>query len=74
MDLDGFDRVTSPKTLNFGKGVSVQKALNGFDQGWYIPRTRRGRWMDLLGDYAGNELFLIDGAYIMLNYGTLPDI
>lgn len=36
-------------------------ALAYFDDAWYLRASRRARRMDLIGDYAGNELFIIDG-------------
>ena len=33
---------------------------------WFVNAGRSSRWMDLLGDYAGMELFVIDGQYIHL--------
>ncbi|EIN08256.1 P-loop containing nucleoside triphosphate hydrolase protein [Punctularia strigosozonata HHB-11173 SS5] len=40
---------------------SPQEALKFLDDKWYSPLTRGGRWMDLIGDYAGKEPFVIDG-------------
>ncbi|KAJ7045103.1 hypothetical protein C8F04DRAFT_1343667 [Mycena alexandri] len=34
-------------------------------KGWFSLATRRARWMDLLGDYAGAELFLISGESLL---------
>lgn len=63
MDFDDFD----DGDQDFGRvAASVaesnpEKALNAFDHVWYIKRSRASRRMDLLGDYAGNEFFVIDG-------------
>jgi hypothetical protein len=63
MDFDHFD--DGPRDLAQVATViaesNAQKALNIFDHAWYIIRSRASRRMDLLGDYAGNEFFLIDG-------------
>jgi ATP-dependent RNA helicase DDX60 len=40
---------------------SPQAALAYFDEAWYIRASRRARRMDIIGDYAGNERFVIDG-------------
>ncbi|TFK24691.1 P-loop containing nucleoside triphosphate hydrolase protein [Coprinopsis marcescibilis] len=64
MDLDRFEDTATSRTLNDIKKVTLNKpgdVLQLFDSNWYIDRTRAARWMDLLGDYAGNELFVIDG-------------
>ncbi|KAJ2912887.1 hypothetical protein MD484_g7532, partial [Candolleomyces efflorescens] len=63
MDFDQFD--DGPQDLAQVAEVvaesNAQKALDIFDHAWYIGRSRASRRMDLLGDYAGNEFFLIDG-------------
>ncbi|RXW18628.1 hypothetical protein EST38_g7226 [Candolleomyces aberdarensis] len=63
MDFDDFD--DGPQDLAQVAAViaesNAKKALNIFDRVWYIRRSRASRRMDLLGDYAGNEFFLIDG-------------
>ncbi|KAJ2928268.1 hypothetical protein H1R20_g8843, partial [Candolleomyces eurysporus] len=63
MDFDDFD--DGPQDLAQVAAVilesNAKKALNLFDHAWYIRRSRASRRMDLLGDYAGNEFFLIDG-------------
>ena len=41
-----------------------RSALAAFDALWYITASRRARRMDIIGDYAGNEMFVIDGACI----------
>lgn len=40
---------------------SPHSALAYFDNEWYLKRSRRARRMDLIGDYAGSEMFVIDG-------------
>ncbi|CAA7261143.1 unnamed protein product [Cyclocybe aegerita] len=40
---------------------SYRKALSLIDDVWFTDATKVARWMDLLGDYAGVEPFVIDG-------------
>ncbi|KAG2012979.1 DEAD/DEAH box helicase [Coprinopsis cinerea AmutBmut pab1-1] len=62
MDLDGFDGDIPRRNRAFQQhSDKIQDALDALDVNWYIPKTRGARFMDLLGDYAGNELFVIDG-------------
>lgn len=58
MDLENFDTV-----VDLGRKSKFSPDFN-IDKDWYIPATRRARWMDLIGDYAGNELFVVDGECI----------
>ena len=41
--------------------ITPGSALALFDRTWYIKASRRARRMDLIGDYAGSEMFVIDG-------------
>lgn len=61
MDLEGFSDSTAPENIDVPEGFSARKVLDDIDDAWFVRTTRSARWMDLLGDYAGNELFLIDG-------------
>lgn len=67
LDLDGFDvGLTVVDTLSVEKDTSgnvpdAQSALRHIDGEWYSRQNRRGRQMDLIGDYAGNEPFVLDG-------------
>ena len=37
-------------------------ALKSIDDRWYkTVAGKKARWMDLIGDYAGNERFILDG-------------
>jgi hypothetical protein len=65
MDLEEFDDLdeitrnpTWSKTTNLDPGSILEEA----DEKWYIKASRAARWMDLLGDYAGSEPFIIDGT------------
>jgi hypothetical protein len=42
---------------------SAKEALDHIDEAWYTLANKRARWMDLLGDYAGIEPFIIDGVF-----------
>ena len=68
LDLDGFD--VSPIDVDdpfVGQDVAAtgledfQSAIRYIDRHWYSERNRRGRQMDLIGDYAGTEPFVLDG-------------
>ena len=66
MDLEEFEvkRHGSDMTTNDGiDSLSVQKALKRINAEWHTA-SRRARWMDLLGDYAGTEPFIIDGRVL----------
>ncbi|KAJ7083417.1 hypothetical protein B0H15DRAFT_425762 [Mycena belliarum] len=69
MDLENFNDVgglDELETLDMNhEDSSSQTALNELDQRWYSFATRRARWMDLLGDYAGAELFVIAGESLL---------
>ena len=36
---------------------------------WYARTAKTARWMDLVGDYAGDELFIVDG---MISFMEVP--
>ncbi|RDB27046.1 hypothetical protein Hypma_005061 [Hypsizygus marmoreus] len=66
MDLENFNELDenfadASRTLTF----SPDEALEEIDRTWFRPAARRARWMDLLGDYAGSELFVIDGESLL---------
>ena len=42
--------------------MNAVEALKCIDHRWYkIIAGKKARWMDLIGDYAGNERFILDG-------------
>lgn len=44
------------------KKMSAIEALKYIDDYWYKEiGGKKARWMDLIGDYAGNERFILDG-------------
>ncbi|KAG1729573.1 hypothetical protein EDB19DRAFT_1938407 [Suillus lakei] len=47
------------------QSCSITEALNWIDSTWYAPASRNARWMDLIGDYAGAEPFVIDGHSLL---------
>ena len=43
--------------------MSAVEALKCIDDRWYKTIAgKKARWMDLIGDYAGNERFILDGT------------
>ena len=61
MDLEEFE-IISFTEARIPKSFTISTALDYFDAQWYVPKTKHARWMDLLGDYAGTELFVMDGG------------
>ena len=69
MDLDTNNFGASPAVVDdpsggegtTATGFDVQSALRYIDDRWYRERNRRGRQIDLIGDYAGTEPFVLDG-------------
>lgn len=68
LDLDGFGvNPISVDDLSVGENVVTagphdsQSALLYIDNKWWGERSRRARRMDLIGDYAGTEPFVLDG-------------
>ncbi|KAG1852486.1 hypothetical protein F4604DRAFT_1296933 [Suillus subluteus] len=47
------------------KSCTVIETLKWIDSTWYAPASRNARWMDLVGDYAGAEPFVIDGHSLL---------
>ncbi|KAK0232741.1 hypothetical protein IW262DRAFT_1326544 [Armillaria fumosa] len=43
----------------------MSKLLDHINENWYYQATKRARWMDLIGDYAGDEPFIIDGESLI---------
>ena len=67
MDLDGFEQAADNAaytSIILPPIPTAEDVLEYVDAIWYIPTSRRGRWMDLMGDYAGSEMFVLDGACI----------
>lgn len=65
MDLDDFDAALSALPLDeepLGRALTAKDAVEYIDMEWYASVSRRGRWMDLIGDYAGSEPFVVDGT------------
>ncbi|KAF8137669.1 hypothetical protein EV363DRAFT_1581223 [Boletus edulis] len=63
MDLEEFEvDHRGPDTTKKGasNSLSILDALKSINAAWHAA-SRRARWMDLLGDYAGTEPFIIDG-------------
>ncbi|KAF7971656.1 hypothetical protein HWV62_20618 [Athelia sp. TMB] len=60
MDLDNFEIDDSGDRLIEATSYTSSEALQYLDNVWYTQANRRARWMDLIGDYAGSERFIID--------------
>ncbi|EGO30017.1 hypothetical protein SERLADRAFT_413254 [Serpula lacrymans var. lacrymans S7.9] len=68
MDLEEFDKFAEELRSSDdvqSKSLSAEQALKHVDSQWYVDTSRRARWMDLLGDYAGSEPFVIDGESLL---------
>jgi ATP-dependent RNA helicase DDX60 len=63
MDLEEFEGSIQTLTVHSRGFESARRALDHLDRTWFINATRSARWMDLLGDYAGGEPFIIDGKF-----------
>ena len=66
MDLEEFDDarkgVIAQLCIHENKDtLTAIEACEVVDGEWYIHASRKARRMDLLGDYAGTEPFVIDG-------------
>ncbi|KAI0310815.1 hypothetical protein OF83DRAFT_1252292 [Amylostereum chailletii] len=62
---DGPETVTSILEDSATLGVNARKAVDIVDKTWYHEIAKRGRWMDLIGDYAGSERFIVDGESLL---------
>ncbi|OSD04333.1 P-loop containing nucleoside triphosphate hydrolase protein [Trametes coccinea BRFM310] len=68
MDLDEFDAPVEQLAREVEPSLGAQSptdAVAYVDTEWYTLVTRRGRWMDLIGDYAGSEPFVVDGEALI---------
>ncbi|KAI0048817.1 P-loop containing nucleoside triphosphate hydrolase protein [Auriscalpium vulgare] len=45
--------------------MTARKALALLDGAWYRGVVKYARWMDLIGDYAGSERFIVDGESLL---------
>ena len=74
MDLEEFEESSQSLTVPSSVFKSARDALDCLDRVWFINATRSARWMDLLGDYAGDEPFIIDGRLSLYeNYFEYSD-
>lgn len=62
MDIEFDTLVEEDVRQDASTAITARSALAYFDDSWYIKASRRTRRMDLIGDYAGNEMFVIDGT------------
>ncbi|KAI0948028.1 hypothetical protein AcW1_009642 [Taiwanofungus camphoratus] len=66
MDLDDFESAAAARPASLpSTPLSAAEALEYLDGQWYTLANRRGRWMDLIGDYAGSETFVLDGDALL---------
>lgn len=72
MDLEEFEESNQSLKVPSKVFKSARDALDYLDRMWFINATRSARWMDLLGDYAGGEPFIIDGR-LSLHENYLKD-
>lgn len=66
MDLEEFEVNHRKRDTTINRAtrpLSIPDALKRIDAEWHTA-SRRARWMDLLGDYAGVEPFIIDGRVL----------
>ena len=62
MDLENFEIAeASLPEIDLSQTSNAADTLRYLDAHWYTETNRRGRWMDLIGDYAGSERFVLDG-------------
>lgn len=73
MDLEEFNNINELTPSLATTIYSAEQALEYFDAIWYTNTNRRGRWMDLIGDYAGSELFILDGTRFGFCHSPLSD-
>lgn len=70
MDLANFEStdITIPTPSDIASSnTTAEDVLKYIDSSkWYTSFSRRGRWMDLMGDYAGTEPFIIEGSLVLL--------
>ena len=65
MDLDGFEKIPGLGSVSLSSD-ETSDAIQYIDAAWYGTLSRRARWMDLVGDFGGNELFVLEGVYLVL--------
>jgi hypothetical protein len=60
MDLDDFEEQLARTSTKLST-QEPRDASRYLDQEWWVQASRSARWMDLIGDYAGTEPFVLDG-------------
>ncbi|KAJ7225893.1 hypothetical protein GGX14DRAFT_641680 [Mycena pura] len=66
MDLENFEE-EQPLPQQPVHVTSSRGALTAIDNVFYTPASRAARWMDLIGDYGGKELFVVEGESLLQN-------
>ncbi|KAF5370269.1 hypothetical protein D9758_006936 [Tetrapyrgos nigripes] len=64
-DLDNPDAVSPHTHKVSGPILSYKDALHYVDSKWFMDLQRKARWMDLIGDFAGDEPFVLDGESLL---------
>ncbi|KAK7443198.1 hypothetical protein VKT23_015796 [Stygiomarasmius scandens] len=67
MDLNDFPPNILPELASAEtvQNLSFKEALQYTDQTWSINLGKAARWMDLVGDYAGSEPYVVDGESLL---------
>lgn len=71
MDLDGFGDLPGSTLKVSLQSEDAVSAVKYIDSTWYGGLSRKARWMDLVGDFAGDEPFVIDGTFLDVDVLTL---
>lgn len=71
IDLENFEQALDEAVYplsSSSRSMSAEGALKFVDHVWYSQESRKARRMDLIGDYAGDEPFVIDGGPFFLGF------
>ena len=64
---------TQHNAIHEEKKMDAVQALKHIDDHWYKEiGGKKARWMDLIGDYAGNERFILDGNEYLFFSSRIP--
>ncbi|KZP15488.1 P-loop containing nucleoside triphosphate hydrolase protein [Athelia psychrophila] len=67
MDLENFEiaDVSNQPVQSAHAKYTTAEALRHLDEVWYTQASRRARWINIIGDFAGSERFIIDGESLL---------
>jgi len=66
---DAVDSSRDNLALTHEEKMDAVQALNSIDDRWYKTIAgKKARYMDLIGDYAGNERFILDGNKTLVHF------